>query len=149
SPSYSPRWQQPMAVDTRGLVENEPVTIEVIDAIDESLIAHYQTTLGKVVDRAASTLAENDAAATLDVLAEPLPRREPSTFLFGVPGNATIASLVRERPAGWQAIPIWNGDHVSITSTGTVCLSDHTRCIGPHGSARDYGEPVDAPRGAL
>jgi hypothetical protein len=66
--SYAPAWNESFAINARELRGDEQVVIQVLDAVDESLIAQGQFTLEQLVSRPAQTLTNlQGSVPSLDV----------------------------------------------------------------------------------
>jgi hypothetical protein len=132
--TYSPNWQQPIAIDARGYTGNEQVVVQIRDAVDDSVIAQHETTLAKLVSRPAQTFTDMGPVKTLDVVAKEAAPRKSIEYRISVPAHATLQVLLDGGAKGWAPIPVWNGDTVRIEATGAVCPSSPDECFGPDGA---------------
>lgn len=133
--TYAPTWQQPIVIDTRGLRPTEPVLIQINDAIDGAVLAQQALTLKELLERPARTLTNIGAVASLDLAVHPAAPRQREEFDLEVPSELTLDALAQGRFEGWRAIPVWNGDTVTIAAMGSVCPSSRSSdCFGPEGA---------------
>lgn len=154
--SYAPTWQQPIAVDVRGLQASEPVVIQIMDAGDGGLITQHQLPLGALLARPSQTLTNLGSVASLDVTIKPLRPRAAIEYDLVVPSNLTLDNLLAHPTPGWREIPIWNGDTITLEATGSVCPSSISDdCFGPDGatagrwSSYSYDGFKDLPHASL
>ena len=61
------------------------------------------------------------------------PRPLVSVELF-VDARRSVDALKDGADPRWTVVPIWNGDTVTIRTTGEVCPSEPTPCFGPAGA---------------
>lgn len=133
--TYSPTWQQPIVVDTRSSSGSEAVVIQIMDAIDDSLIAQHELALGDLLSQPTRTLTNLGAVASLDVEVRPADPRQRAEYDLVVPGNASLQTLLQGRSSSWTVIPVWNGDTITIHAAGSVCPSTMSSdCFGPDGA---------------
>lgn len=120
--SYSPKWEDPIAVDARSLSETEPVVIQVVDATDDGLLGQVEVTLGQLVSRSAGTLTtQHGSVPSLDFsIRAQLPRTVVAYDLV-VPSERTFGDLLEGAEPTWGSISVLNGDSISIQATGQVC----------------------------
>jgi hypothetical protein len=153
--TYSPVWEQPIIVDTRPLNESDRVVVQVMDAIDDSLIGQQELKVADFFLYGAKTLTDLGPVASLDLEVTSHPPRQRQEFDLVVPGDVSVQTLIAGQISSWGAIPVWNGDTVTIQSTGSVCPSRSSQaCFGPDGvSGRwrsyNYDELKDAPHASL
>jgi hypothetical protein len=133
--TYAPNWRQPIAIDARRRRGDERVIIQIRDAVDESVIAERETTLGELLARPAQTFTRLGAVMSLDVVVSPMPARPPAEYRIVVPATVRFEDLAREGAPGWRPIPVWNGDTVEVEARGRVCPSSRTNeCFDPNGA---------------
>ncbi|HET9622856.1 MAG TPA: hypothetical protein VFP84_15890 [Kofleriaceae bacterium] len=133
--TYSPVWPQPIAIDTRPLSPDEPALIQVMDAVDGALLGQQQLTVGELLARPVRTLTDLGPVASLDVRVSAAPPRGHAAYDFAVPSEATVRALRAGQFPAWTAVPVWNGDLVTIEASGTVCPSRMSSdCFGPEGA---------------
>lgn len=66
--SYSPAWNESIEINARTLTGDEQVVIQVLDAVDESLLAQGQLRLSQLVARSGQTLTNlQGSVSTLDL----------------------------------------------------------------------------------
>lgn len=133
--TYSPHWEQPIAVDTRPLQGSDVVVVQVLDGLDDSLIGQQEYKVEELLLYGSRTLTNLGPVASLDMEVKPLPPRQRQEYDIVVPGNASLRALVEGSSQDWGAIPVWNGDAVTIRATGSVCPSswERNKCNGPDG----------------
>ena len=132
--TLAPRWSQPIAVPSRRYAAKSPVLIQILDAIDGGVLGQRTTTIGELLSQGARTLTDIGDVASLDVEVRPMkPRARVGVELF-VDARHSVDELRDGVDPRWTAIPLWNGDTVSIRATGQVCPSRPTPCFGPAGA---------------
>jgi hypothetical protein len=138
--SYSPHWVQPIAVDARALRSADRVVIQVMDGLDDGLIGQQEYKVDDVLKEGARTLTNLGAVASIDLEVAQLAPRRRQEYDLVVPGNAALSDLLGGASPDWRAIPVWNGDTVTIDADGSVCPSswDRDKCYGPEGVADQW-----------
>ena len=69
--SYSPTWNQPIDVNARGMTGEEQVIIQVLDAVDDSLLAYTETSLASLLSAPAQTLTRlTGSVVSVDIRVE-------------------------------------------------------------------------------
>jgi len=155
SRTYSPHWEQPIIVDTKPLTGSEKVVVQVMDAIDDSLIGQQEYRAADFFLYGTRTLTDVGPVASLDLEVKQHPRRQRQEFYIVVPGDASIQELTSGSVSGWHGIPVWNGDTVTIQAIGSVCPSSRSEdCFGPDGVKErwisyNYDEFKNAPHASL
>jgi hypothetical protein len=72
-----------------------------------------------------------------------------------VDARRSLDHLIHRGDRSWAAIPVWNGDRISIRAAGEVCPSRPTPCYGPGGAEEgrwqryNYDEFEDARHASL
>lgn len=144
--SYAPVWDQPIAIDARNLRGDERVIIQIMDALDDGLISQTELPIGALLDQPSHTLTALGSVASLDIRTDPMPRRRRADYSFVVPSTMSLGTLEHGEPRGWRAVPVWNGDRVSITAAGSVCPGTFSSdCFGPDGVADDRWRSYNYP----
>lgn len=152
--TLNPKWQQPIML-SRQHSKEAIVLIQVMDAIDQSVLGQQEIVLGELVSKAGQTLVDVGAVASLDLEIGIAPVRRPSTIRLRVPSTAALSDLRSGRHEEWKAVPVWNGDKITITATGEVCPSHPTPCFDANGApagqwrSYNYGRLEDAPHASL
>lgn len=131
--TLAPRWEQPIAIPDR-YPPGTKVLIQVLDAIDESVLGQRETTIGALLEPGAHTLTNVGEVASLDYEARPRTRRTAAHYRVHVDARASLASLARGRDGDWTPIPVWNGDRIAIRASGEVCPSRPTPCFSADGA---------------
>lgn len=132
--TLAPRWSQPIAVPSGRYASKTPALIQILDAVDGGILGQRTTTVGELLAPGPRTLTEIGDVASLDVEARAMePRPVVSVELF-VDAQRSVDELKGGADPRWTAIPIWNGDTVTIRATGEVCPSEPTPCFGPAGA---------------
>jgi hypothetical protein len=153
--TYAPVWQQPIIVDTSGIPQSEQVLVQVVDGVDDALIAQQAYTVADFFSPGARTLVNVGPIASLDLEVTSHPPRQRQEFEVHVPGNLSLHELVGGQASTWSAIPVWNGDTISIQADGIVCPSSMSSdCVGPDGAegrwrSYNYDEFKEVPHAAL
>jgi hypothetical protein len=154
--TYSPTWEQPIIVDTSALNGSDQAVVQVMDAIDDSLIGQQQFKVADFFLYGARTLTDLGPVASLDLEVKSHPPRQRQEYDLVVLGDASIQALSAGGVQGWRAIPVWNGDIVTIQASGSVCPSElhPDDCFGPDGAAGrwtsyNYPEFKDVPHASL
>jgi hypothetical protein len=154
--TYAPAWLQPIAIDTRRLHGDDPVLIQIMDALDNALLGQQELTVDALFAAPERTLTNLGPVASLDVRILPAPARRPAAFDFVVPGEASLQALNSGRYPNWQRIPVWNGDLVTVAASGRVCPSSMSSdCFGPGGAepgrwrSYSYDDFKDVPHASL
>jgi hypothetical protein len=132
--TYAPTWEQPIAINARNRTGNEQVIIQVLDGVDNSVIAQHETTLAKLLAAPTQTLTKIGPVMSLDVRVTPAAPRKRTEYHLTVPSTKVLSTLAAEGAPNWRPIPVWNGDTVSIAAAGSVCPSRPTPCFGPEGA---------------
>jgi hypothetical protein len=140
----------------RPLRGSDPVLIQIMDAIDNSLLGQQSLTVDALFSQPERTLTNLGPIASLDVRVHPAPPRRRADFDFVVPGEASLQALTQGQYPTWQAVPVWNGDLVTIAAAGTVCPSRMSSdCFGPQGAGEgrwrsySYDDFKDIPHASL
>jgi hypothetical protein len=154
--TYTPAWPQPIAIDTRPLRGSDPVLIQIMDAIDGALLGQQALTVDALLSHSGLTLTNLGPVASLDIRILPAPARRHAEFDFVVPGDASVNALTTGQYPDWQAVPIWNGDVVTVIASGSVCPSRMSSdCFGPGGAepgrwaSYSYDDFKDVPHASL
>jgi len=132
--TYAPAWQQPIAIDARRRWGSEHVIVQIRDGVNDSAIAQLEMTLGELLVRRAQTFTELGSVMSLDVNVTPMPARQAAVYELTVPSTMKIEALVEQGAPGWQPVPVWNGDIVTIEADGAVCPSSPRECFDPDGA---------------
>jgi hypothetical protein len=132
--TYAPTWTQPIVIDARKRSGDEPVIVQVLDGVDNSVIAQHETTLAALLGSPAQTITNLGSVMTLDVRVTPAPARQRTEYQITVPSRMALKELATKGAPNWRPIPVWNGDTVEITASGSVCPSRPTPCFGPNGA---------------
>lgn len=132
--TYAPDWEQPILLDARNRSGNEPVIVQILDGVDDSVIAQQETTLAKLLSSPAQTITQLGPVMSLDVRVRPSPPRQQVAYHITVPSTMTISALAADGAPNWRPVPVWNGDTVEITAAGAVCPSRPTPCFDPDGA---------------
>jgi hypothetical protein len=154
--TYAPAWPQPIAIDTRPLHGSDPVLIQIMDAIDNSLLGQQALTVDALFAAPVRTLTDLGPVASLEVRVSPAPPRQRTELDFVVPSEATLPALKQGQYANWRPVPVWNGDVVTVAAAGRVCPSRMSSdCFGPEGAeagrwrSYSYDEFKDVPHASL
>jgi hypothetical protein len=153
--TYAPAWNQPIAIDARRRWGSEHVIVQIRDGVNDSAITQLEMTLGDLLARRTQTFTELGSVMSLDVVVTPMPAREAAVYELTVPSTMKIDALVEQGAPGWQAVPVWNGDVVTIEAIGAVCPSSPRECFDPDGATPDrwqgysYDGYRDAPHASL
>jgi len=131
--TLAPTWSQPMAIPAHYAADT-PALIQVLDAIDQSVIAQRELRAGDLLAPGARTLTGIGDVASLDVAVRRMPPREAFEVEMHVDPRRTLQELADGRDPSWAAIPVWNGDRIHIEAAGEVCPSKPTPCFGPQGA---------------
>lgn len=132
--TYAPTWDQPILIDARHRSGEEPAIVQIIDGVDNSVIGQYETTLAKLLSTPAQTITRLGSVMSLDVRVRPSLPRQPTEYHITVPSTMTLNALAAQGAPNWRPIPVWNGDTMEITATGSVCPSRPTPCFDPNGA---------------
>ena len=133
--TYAPTWQQPIAIDARNRHGHEHVIVQIQDGVNDSAIAQLEMTLGDLLARPTQTFTELGSVMSLDVVVTPMPARQAAVYELTVPSTTKIDELIEQGAPYWQAVPVWNGDVVTIEASGSVCPSSPRECFDPDGAA--------------
>lgn len=133
--TYAPAWDQPIALDVGGRHPSDRVVIQIGDAVDNATIGQVETTIGALLGKSSLTFTNVGQASTLDVTIVPLQIRPPRSYEIMVPAHIAYDTLVKTGMPEWMAVPVWNGDTVSIEAVGSVCPSSPSECFDPTGAA--------------
>lgn len=136
SRTYAPTWEQPILIDARNRSGDEPIIVQVLDGVDNSIIAQHETTLARFLSSPTQTITRLGSVMSLDVRVRPSPPRQRAEYHITVPSTMTINALATSGASNWRPIPVWNSDTVEITATGSVCPSRPTPCFDPNGAER-------------
>jgi hypothetical protein len=153
--TYAPAWNQPIAIDARRRGGNEHVIVQIRDGVNDSAVAQLEMTLGDLLASRTQTFTALGSVMSLDVVVTPMPARQPVVYELAVPSTMRIEALVEQGAPGWQAIPVWNGDVVTIEADGAVCPSSPRECFDPDGAepgrwrGYSYEGYQDAPHASL
>ena len=153
--TYAPNWEQPILVDARNRSGDEPVIVQILDGVDNSVIAQHETTLAKLLSSPTQTITQLGSVMSLDVRVRPSPPRQRAEYHITVPSTMKIDALAANGAPNWRPVPVWNGDTVEITATGSVCPSRPTPCFDPNGAEpgrwvkHSYDTFKDIPHAAL
>src|SRR5262249_6866843 len=121
--TYSPSWSQPFVLDARRLRGDEPVLIQVMDAVDDALIAQVELPVRALLHRASRTFTQLGPIASLDVEIAPTPAWPGRKYELRIPANASLQALLQGTAASWAPIPVMNGETIRIEAAGRVCPS--------------------------
>jgi hypothetical protein len=154
--TYAPDWRQAILVDASKRTGDEQVVVQILDAIDSAVIAQYTMTVAQFFSAPNGSLTNVEGVRSLDVAVAPFHQhRAIATYDVTVPSTLTLEALAKTGAPGWQAIPVWNGDTIEITASGSVCPSKPTPCFGPDGAepgqwaSYSYPQFRDVPHASL
>lgn len=153
--TLAPRWRQAIAIPERRHAMTATAIVQVLDAVNESSLGQVEMTVGDLLTPGARTLTNVDDVASLDVVVAAQPGRAHFEERIVVDSKYTLEDLVAGADPAWRAIPVWNGDRVTIRASGTTCPRDNNDdCYGPDGvpeGLTQYNRPElpDAPHAAL
>ena len=116
--TYAPSWRQPIAIDARRRRGDERTIIQLRDAVDDSVIAQHETTLGELLARPTQTITRLGGVMSLDLAVAPLPARPTAEYQVVVPATVKLEELAKEGAPGWRPSPIWNADTVEVEAVG-------------------------------
>lgn len=133
--TLSPRWTQPIAIRTARYAHTQKALIQVLDAVDGgSVLGQKELTIGELLAPGARTLTDIGEVKSLDLEVIPRSERPSVTLATYVDSTLELAELVEGRDPRWTAIPVWNGDRITIVAQGSVCPSEPSPCFGPDGA---------------
>lgn len=154
--TLSPRWSQPIAIEVGRYRAGEKAIIQVLDAVDDgAVLGQREFTVGELLASGSRTLTDIGEVASLDVDVRVHSARPVLTVESYVDASHSLDELTAGKDERWTAIPVWNGDHVTIEASGSVCPSRPTPCFGPLGAepgrwtSYNYGEFKEARHAAL
>lgn len=132
--TLAPRWSQPIAVPAGRYASKTPALIQILDAVDGGVLGQRMTTIGELLVPGPRTLTDIGDVASLDLEVRAMqPRQAVGVDLF-VDARRSLDELMAAEDPRWAAIPVWNGDVITIRATGEVCPSRPTPCFGPGGA---------------
>ncbi len=132
--TFAPTWFQPIAIPAGVYSARTPALIQILDAVDGAIIGQRETTVGELLAPGARTLTEIGDVASLDIEVRPMQARPYVAVDLYVDGARSLDDLKVGKESRWTAIPVWNGDSISVQATGRVCPSDPDECFGPEGA---------------
>lgn len=153
--TLAPHWAQPIAIPAGLYPPRTPALVQVLDAVDHGILGQRETTIGELLAPGARTLTEIGEVASLDLEVRAMAPRPDVTVELFVNGERNLDQLERGDDRRWTAVPIWNGDTITVRAVGQVCPSDPNECFGPEGAGpgrwRSYNYDVfaDAPHASL
>jgi hypothetical protein len=150
--TYAPNWKQPVAIDARGRRGDEPVIVQIRDAVNDSTIAQFEMPLAQLLAQPAQTFTGLGAVMSLDMTVAPTVRQR-SEYRVTVPATIELEDLARTGAPGWRPIQVWNGDTIAVEARGSVCPSSRSECFGPDGAEpgrwESYSYLKNAPHASL
>jgi hypothetical protein len=154
--TLSPRWSQPIAIEVGRYRAGEKAIVQVLDAVDEgAVLGQREFTVGELLASGSRTLTEIGEVASLDVEVAVHKARPAQTVDTYVDASRSLDDLTAGKDERWTAIPVWNGDRVTIEAGGSICPSRPTPCFGPDGAdpgrwtSYNYDEFKEARHAAL
>ncbi len=154
--TLSPRWSQPIAIDVGRYRAGEKAIVQVLDAVDEgAVLGQREVTVGELLAGGSRTLTDIGEVASLDIEVTVHKARPVLTVDSYVDASRSLDDLMAGKDERWTAIPVWNGDQVTIEAGGSVCPSRPTPCFGPEGAepgrwtSYNYDEFKEARHAAL
>lgn len=153
--TLAPRWRQAIAIPEGRHAMTASAVVQVLDAVDESLLGQIELTVAELLTPGTRTLTNVGEVASLDVSVAAQPGRAHFEDRIVVDSRHTLEALVDGADPAWRAIPVWNGDRVTIRASGKSCPRDNNDdCFGPKGvpeGLTQYNRPElpDAPHAAL
>ncbi len=131
--TLSPEWSQPIALSSRRYARDAVALIQVKDAVNGAVIGQREVPVRELLTPGGHVLQDIEEVRTLDFHTRPMPRRPSMTVESYVDARYGLDELVEGRDSRWTAIPVWNGDRITIAARGMVCPSRPEPCFGPDG----------------
>lgn len=153
--TLAPKWAQPIAIPYGRYTSETPALIQILDAVDEGLLGQKSITVGELLQTGPRTLTDIGDVSSLDIDVQRMPPRARVEIEMYVNARRSLNQLIETGDRDWAAIPVWNGDHVTIRAAGEVCPSSPTPCYGPEGAEAgrwrgyNYEEFADARHASL
>ena len=135
--TLAPTWSQAIAIPARRHPANAEVLIQVLDAVDNGVLGQRVMSLSELLRPGARTLTDLGDVASLDLEVRKAAGRPIETHALYVDARMSLDDMKRGRSANWRAIPVWNGDRVTVRATGKACPSGPSECFGPEGAQPD------------
>jgi hypothetical protein len=132
--TFAPRWSQPIAIPAGVHAGRTPAIIQVLDAVDGAIIGQRETTVGELLKPGSRTLTDLGDVSSLDIEVRPMEPRPYVAVDLYVDGARSLEELKAGEDERWTAIPVWNGDRITVEAVGRVCPSDPDECFGPEGA---------------
>jgi hypothetical protein len=143
--TLAPRWHQPIAIPARRHRADAVALIQVLDAVDRGVLGQQQLAVRELLAPGSRTLTNVGEVASLDIEVRPHARRQARTVDAYVDARRSLATLTNQAGRRWAAVPVWNGDRISIVARGRVCPSRPAPCYGPDGAEPDRWRSYNYP----
>ena len=132
--TLAPSWAQPIAIPARRYPADTPALIQIRDAIGDGVLGQEETTVGALLVPGARTITEVGEVASLDVEVRPMAARAAGAAELFVDPARSLAQLAAGKDPRWIAVPVWNGDRITVRAEGEVCPSRPTPCFDADGA---------------
>lgn len=135
--TLAPRWTQPIAIPAGLYAPATPALIQVLDAVNDGVLGQREVSVRELLAPGQRTLTNVGDVASLDIDVRAMkPRPDVSVELF-VSGEHSLAELSKGEEPEWAAVPVWNGDRITVHASGQVCPAEPDECFGPDGAEPD------------
>ncbi|MBK9032263.1 MAG: hypothetical protein IPL61_13255 [Myxococcales bacterium] len=153
--TLAPSWSQPIAIPVGRHRGDAEALVQVLDAVDDGVLGQLRLRVDDLVRPGARTLTNVGDVASLDLEVRKASGRPMVGVDLYVDARMSLDDLMGGKSTRWTAVPVWNGDRVTVTATGKACPSGPDECFDPNGAEpgrwASYKYPgfADAPHIAL
>lgn len=132
--TLAPVWSQPIAIPVGRHRGNADVLVQILDAVDDGVLGQRSMRLDDLLQPGARTLIEVGDVASLDVEVRKAKGRPRFGVDLYVDARMSLDDMESGRSATWRAVPVWNGDRVTIRASGRACPSGPSECFDADGA---------------
>lgn len=132
--TLAPAWDQPIAIDPRRHRPGARALLQVRDAVDDGVLGQRELPLEELLSLGARTLVDVGAVSSIDLAVEAMPPRQRTAMTLHVSSTHELDALRAGRDPRWAPVPVWNGDHITIEASGSVCPSRRDECFDADGA---------------
>jgi hypothetical protein len=132
--TLAPAWAQPIAIPAHRHRRDAEVLVQVRDAVDNGVLGQRTMRVDEFLRPGARTLTDVGDVASLDLDVRKAHGRPVAHYDFYVDARRSLEELADGGSETWRAVPVWNGDRVTVRASGSACPSGPSSCYGPTGA---------------
>ena len=132
--TLAPVWTQPIAIPIGRHRGNAEALIQILDAVDGGVLGQRSVRFDELLRPGARTITDIGDVASLDLEVRKAAGRPGSGADLYVDARMSLDDMKSGRSATWRAVPVWNGDRVTIRASGSACPSGPGECFDAGGA---------------